>query len=305
MSTRTPQLFTRGAPLWLRQSLYLLLALFAIVVDNHFHQLNALRNLVYITLQPFQAVANLPSSLISHTTNLFSNQLELAAENKRLKLELLKANISIQDKELLSKKNAELEALVGIKGRYNSVMQISQTLYAVHNPFHEKLMIDGGMSQHYLVGSPVVTSAGLIGQITQLFPHSSEVTLISDKNLSVPIENLRTGYRSFTEGEGVNDLFDVMYVPITSDFKVGDEIVSSGLGGLYPAGIPVGQVVSVTRENNSAYFKIQCKTNHVMRSGHYLAILSPVSDTELAEKIKPLQEVPSSLDKKKNTKKKN
>ncbi|KXW55613.1 MAG: rod shape-determining protein MreC [Betaproteobacteria bacterium] len=305
MSTRTPQLFTRGAPLWLRQSLYLLLALFAIVVDNHFHQLNALRNLVYITLQPFQAVANLPSSLISHTTNLFSNQLELAAENKRLKLELLKANISIQDKELLSKKNAELEALVGIKGRYNSVMQISQTLYAVHNPFHEKLMIDGGTSQHYLVGSPVVTSAGLIGQITQLFPHSSEVTLISDKNLSVPIENLRTGYRSFTEGEGVNDLFDVMYVPITSDFKVGDEIVSSGLGGLYPAGIPVGQVVSVTRENNSAYFKIQCKTNHVMRSGHYLAILSPVSDTELAEKIKPLQEVPSSLDKKKNTKKKN
>ncbi|MBU6467560.1 MAG: rod shape-determining protein MreC [Betaproteobacteria bacterium] len=304
MSTRTPQLFTRGVSLWLRQSLYILLALFAIVVDNHFHQLNALRNIVYITLEPLQALANLPSHLTKQVTNLFSNQLALLAENQRLKLELLKTHVLIENQTLLDKKNKELEALIGLKEHGNTSIQLSETLYESHNPFHQKLMIDGGSAQGFKIGSPVLTSEGLIGQVTALFLKSSEVTLVSDKNLSVPIENLRTGYRSFTEGEGLNDLFDVMYVPITSDFKVGDEIVSSGLGGVYPTGIPIGQVISVTKESNSAYFKVRCRANHVLRSGHYLAVLSPILSDELSQQITPLASAPVAQDKKKNNKKK-
>ncbi|HQT81025.1 MAG: rod shape-determining protein MreC [Ferrovum sp. 37-45-19] len=304
MNTRTPQLFTRGAALWLRQTLYILLALFAIVIDNHFHQLNVLRNLVYITLVPLQALANLPTQLIQQTNHLFSHQLELISENQKLKLELLQDQVLVQDKAFLVKKNLELEGLMGIKDHYSTSTKLSQTLYAAHNPFHQKLIIDGGATQDFKLGSPVLTSEGLIGQVTVLFPKSSEVTLLSDKNLSVPVENLRTGYRSFTQGEGLNDLFDVMYVPVTSDFKVGDEMVSSGLGGVYPAGLPVGRIISVTRDSNSAFFTIRCQTNHVLRSGHYVAVLNPINDHELINKIEPLERSPASQDKKKNTSKK-
>jgi rod shape-determining protein MreC len=237
---------------------FALLSIALMVLDMRYRYLGPVRQVISVIVYPLQRVAAAPGNFVARAIDFFASRESVKSENARLTRENLRLAASIQVLEALKRENAQLRGLLQAKQRLQQTSVMAEVLYSARDPFSRKLVLDKGLDQDIQAGAAVVDADGVIGQVTRVYPFLAEVTLITDKDQAVPVQNLRSGLRAIVFGNGRAGTLDLRFMPINADIEVGDTLVTSGIDGTYPAGLPVARVSDIERDAAQAFARITC-----------------------------------------------
>jgi rod shape-determining protein MreC len=155
--------------------------------------------------------------------------------------------------------NGHLRKLMDAREHLPVRSMMSEILYDARDPSTRRVVLDRGSQQGVKLGLPVIDNAGVVGQVTRVFPFTSEVTLLTDKEQAIPVQVLRNGLRSVAYGRGQSGMLDLRFVAPNADIQVGDVLVTSGLDGMYPAGLAVAKVSQVESVAQGAFGRVVCQ----------------------------------------------
>jgi rod shape-determining protein MreC len=159
------------------------------------------------------------------------------------------------------------------KSRYVENGSIAEVLYTARNPFTRKIVVDKGLTHSIQSGMPVIDGTGVVGQITNVGTFSSEVTLVTEKDQSVPVMLTRNGLRAVAVGSGKDGSIDIPFMPVSADVQNGDVFVTSGIDGTYPPGLVVAEVTSVQKNAAYVFAKISAKPAAGVDNHRYVMVL--------------------------------
>jgi rod shape-determining protein MreC len=251
MEHTPPPFFNTGPSALARLLIFAVLSLVLLVTDARFKYLTAVREVASALMYPLQRIAIAPAVVLRRATEFFVSNAALRQENARLVQESLTNAAMLVQFQALRAENEHLRGLLGARERLVNEVRAAEILYAARDPFARKIIVDRGSQHEVKDGQPVIDERGLVGQVTRVYPWVSEVTLITDKNHLVPVLNPRNGLRAVLAGTGNDGSLALQFVPLNSDFQTGDHLVTSGIDGVYPAGLPVAEISNV--ERNAAY----------------------------------------------------
>ena len=258
MEASPPPFFKRGPSPAFRLGVFALLAIALMVLDLRYRYLEPMRQVMSVIVYPLQRVAAAPGEFVARAIEFFASRESIKRENARLVRENLRQAASLQTLEALKRENAELRSLLQAKRRLQQNSVMAEIIYSARDPFSRKLVLDKGLRQDVQAGAAVVDAEGVIGQVTRAYPFLAEVTLITDKNQAVPVQNVRSGLRAIVFGNGREGTLDLRFMPINADIEVGDTLVTSGIDGTYPAGLPVARVSNIERDAALVFARITC-----------------------------------------------
>ena len=274
MDHAPPPFFKRGpAPLALL-TFYIAVSLAIFVFDLRFKSLELLRQSIALVVDPVQRVAQTPGSLVDYASQYLQGMHSLRQENDELKHAKLTTAPDLQRLAQLEAENNRLRKLLAVTEREKANGQVSQILYTARDPFSRKVIVDKGQQSGITAGQPAIDEAGVVGQVTRVFPFSAEITLITDKDQVVPVQVVRTGQRSVVFGLG-NGQLELRYMPANADIQIGDLLVTSGLDGIYLPGFPVAKVVNIERDSAYSFARIFCVPIAGVENFGEVMVLSP------------------------------
>lgn len=289
MEHQPPPFFKRGPSLVARLSIFIAISLAMMMADAHFKYLGTLRQSVSVLIYPMQKFANSPLELFDRVSGFFVSQALLQRDNRMLKQQQLMHASQLLQLQALQAENSQLRKLFTLQQRYAEKAVIADILYGSHDPFVRKIVVDKGLTQHVQAGDAVLDDIGVIGQVTRAYPFSSEITLLTDKNQAVPVQILRTGQRAIVVGLGQDSMLDLPFMPANGDIQNGDVLVTSGIDGTYPAGLPVATVAKIERNTAYSFAKITCTPSAGVDRHKQILILSGSTLQKLPEGS-PLQQ---------------
>jgi rod shape-determining protein MreC len=277
MEYSPPPLFRQGPSALARLIFFVVLSLALLVSDARFKTLEVVRGVLGAGLYPLQRAALVPRDFFMGAADLAVTSSTLRAENTQLQTRNLRLSQQANQATSLAAENAHLRALLQLSQRIGAPTTPAEIQYDTRDPFTQKVVIGGGSQQGIQDGSPVLSEDGVIGQVTRVFPMQSEVTLVTDKDQAVPVEIVRTGLRSVIYGTAKGDLLDLRFVPISADVQAGDELVTSGLDGVYPQGLPVAKVLRVDKQADTAFARVVCLPLAAVRGARQVLVLHYVA----------------------------
>src|SRR5579862_7491841 len=238
----------RTTGLLLRCVLYSLLALGLIIVDKRYDQLGRIRRLLSIVAYPVQVAVASPFEGWNWFRESVSSRETLRADKAKLEAELRLAQFQLQRYEALEAETQRLRALRGSTAGVSSQFIIGDIMDVDLDAFRERALIDKGARDGVFVGQAVLDAGGVFGQIARVEQLTSEVILVSDAAHAIPVQINRNGLRTIAVGTGDPNRLKLPYLPTSADVILGDLLVTSGLGGGFPPGYPVGTVAAVKRD---------------------------------------------------------
>jgi rod shape-determining protein MreC len=275
MDYSPPPLFKQGAPARVKVTVFALVSLVLLVVDARMHVLNTVRQVAATVLYPLQMAALMPRDAVSSMGGYFSSLSSLQNEVRDLKNQQVAQAQSMQQAQLQMAENAHLRRLLDAREHLPVPSIMGEILYDARDPSTRRIVLDRGTRNGVQPGLPVIDNAGVIGQVTRVFPFTSEVTLLTDKEQAIPVQVLRSGLRSIAYGRGRSGLLDLRFVAPDADIQVGDVIVTSGLDGMYPAGLAVAKVMQVEKVAAGAFGRVVCQPlGGVDRNRQLLIVMS-------------------------------
>lgn len=246
-----PQFFRHGPGPLARLFVFVLLSCLLIAEDLRFKYFPELRQTIGVVIFPLQKVAYIPIHIYDQIEELIAS-FYLVEENIKLKQQYMEDREQLLKLHALAAENEQLRQLLGAVRKIETTTEtkavLAEILYTPRDPFNHKITLNKGSYHGITLGQAVIDDKGIVGQITQLYPWSSEVTLLTDKNHSVPVQVLRNNLRSVVSGMGKNDELELRYLSVNIDIQQGDLLVTSGIGGVYPPGIPVATVLRIERD---------------------------------------------------------
>ena len=251
MEHSPPPFFKRGPTPLVRLLLCSLLSLALLISDARYQYLDGIRQAVAVLAYPLQRAAIAPAAMLRRVSEFFVTQSALRNENARLSEQQLQNGATLQRYQALAAQNAHLRELLAMRQHFPESTVVAEVLYVGRDPFTRKIIVDKGAQQDIRAGQPVVDQLGVVGQVTRVYPWLAEVTLITDKGQAVPVQNLRNGLRAVLGGTSGDGQLELKFIPLNADFQNGDELVTSGIDGIYPPGLRVAVVSNV--ERNAAY----------------------------------------------------
>lgn len=271
-----PPLFRTGPTPLARLMIFSMLSAVVLIADARFNYLQPLRQIAAIAVYPLQKLAAAPGAIGGRISDFFVTHSALHRDNQLLTERNLELSRSAQLTEVLRKENIHLRGLLGARTRVAAPSMAAEILYAARDPFSRKVMIDQGQQGGIEAGRPVIDHIGVIGQVTRVYPWLSEVTLITDKSHLVPVLNVRTGLRAVLSGTGDDGKLELRFIPLTADFQIGDQLVTSGIDGVYPPGLPVAEVTHVERNTEYLFASIVCKPLAGVHAHTQVLVLGPL-----------------------------
>ena len=281
MEYSPPPLFKQGPSALARLICFVALALALLISDARFKTLEIVRGVLDVGLYPLQRAALVPRDLALGVTSFAVSTVTLRSDNQKLARQNLQLSIEAHRNASLAAENAHLRALLDLSREIGTQTTPAEIQYDTRDPFTQKVVIGRGSQQGIQNGSPVVSEDGMIGQVTRVFPMQSEVTLLTDKDQAVPVQIVRTGLRGVVYGTPAGNGLELRFVPIGADLVAGDELVTSGLDGVYPPGLPVAKVARVDKLADTAFARVICVPVAQVRGArdvlvlHYLSNLPP------------------------------
>jgi rod shape-determining protein MreC len=257
---------------------YLLLALaivsaLLLVVDLNSRLLSPLRSFLATIVSPIYVIAESPYRVSQSASATLSTREALVKENEELRKRNIELAQVTQQFVALREENARLRQLLGSRQRVDSKVLVAELIGEVPSPTTFQVEIDKGSAAGVFVGQAVIDADGLFGQVVEVAQFSSRVMLLVDAAHAVPVQVNRNDFRSIAAGTGRMDRLELEYVPITADIRVGDTLVSSGLGGHFPPGYPVGEVTSVVTDPTMTYAQVAARPIAALdRSRHVLLV---------------------------------
>ena len=264
---QTPAFFVRGSNAFSRMLFFCALSIIFMAVDARLNYLSQVRQGFIAALHPLEVLANAPSEWYRDIKKYFSVHNELVQENYVLKQQAFEHKVMLQRLNTINAENVHLRSLLNGDVPIHPNAVLGEISHMGRDPFTRIVVVNRGNQHNIKAGQAVVDSKGIIGQVTRVYPFTSEVTLITDKDLSIPIQIERNQLRAIAFGEGNNTL-DIPYLPTNVDIKIGDKLVTSGIDGVYPAGLAVATVTQILQNPESPFAKIVCTpaaevTNHL------------------------------------------
>lgn len=275
-----PTLFKHGPSPLSRLTLYSALALFLMVADARFHVAEPLRKAVATVLYPLQWLMLQPVELAGKGAQYFQSLQAAQQAADEAGRKMAQMSVRAGEADQLLRENAELRRLLALRDRLDTPAQAAQVLYDTADPYTRRIMVDRGQLAGVEPGSPVVDAAGVLGQVTRVYPMLSEVTLLIDRDQAIPVLNLRTGARSVAYGDplaGPGGGMELRFTPANADVQEGDLLTTSGVDGLYPAGLPVARVLRVERRADSAFARIYCAPLAQVHGARHVMVLKPLA----------------------------
>ena len=273
MDRSPPPFFRQGPSANARLLFFGLLSLGLLIADARFDALGGLRQGIGNVLYPVQRVLLIPRDAIALAGTYMTEITSLRQENAELKrIEALNAKALLQI-EQLANENKRLRDLAGARERAAVRSVLSEVLYETRDPFTRKLVLDKGAQQQVSIGQPVIDAKGLVGQVTRVFQFSSEMTLVTDRNMTVPVVLQRTGMRSVAFGGAAPGRLELRYLASSADLREGDLLTTSGLDALYPPGLPVGRIERIERGGDNDFVKVLIAPTAEIQNNHLLVIL--------------------------------
>ena len=230
---------------------YLALAIALVVLDHRGGWLSQIRVQANVATQPIWWLAGLPGRLSTRVQDDAGTRTQLTTENRNLRNELLIANARLTRLQTATADNAKLRALLGVAESRGLDVQLAPILNIDLDPTRQRLVLDAGSRDGAHLGQAVIDAGGLMGQIIETTPSHATVLLLTDPDHAVPVVVARNGVRLIVYGRG--DHLELSDVPMNTDVKQGDLILTSGLGGRFPAGFPVGTVTGLRPDDSRAF----------------------------------------------------
>ncbi|AWG31883.1 rod shape-determining protein MreC [Burkholderia cenocepacia] len=273
MEYSPPPLFKQGPPALARLIFFVALAIALLVSDARFSTLEIVRGVLGTVLYPLQRAALVPRDLFMGAADLAVTGAALRHENDDLRKRNLQLSTQANQAAVLTQENAHLRAVLELRQHIATQSTPVEIQYDTSDPFTQKIVVGQGSQQGIQDGSPVVSEDGVVGQVTRVFPLQSEVTLVTDRDLAIPVQVLRTGLRSVIYGTPKGDSLDLRFVPTSADLVAGDELITSGLDGVYPPGLPVAKVVRVDKLADTAFARVTCAPVAAVRGARQMLVL--------------------------------
>ena len=269
----TATLFAEGTASTLRLIAYLGLAATLMIVDHRAGYLEDLRRLTGVLVEPVYRIAALPADVARATRTAVVSQDTLAKENRELRDALLLAQARLNRLDALVAQNARLKDLLDAQTSLGLSVQLARLIDVDLDPFRPRVVLNVGASQGVTVGQPVIDAHGIMGQVIEVLGNTSIVMLITDPTHAIPVMVERSGLRTIAYGTGAIDRLELPNIPISADVQVGDRLVTSGLGGRFPAGFPVGEILSISTDSSSLFAAAQARPAAALdRSGDVLLL---------------------------------
>lgn len=244
------------------------------VIDHHYHHLQQVRSALSVIIHPLRLLAALPVTASLKVQTLFATRDTLYTQNAELRRNNLQLQAKLQQYSTLEAENQRLRQLLKSSSTVGGERMLIAELIAVDlDPYRQQVTINKGTLEGAFVGQAVLDAAAVMGQVQQATLFSSTVLLITDANHAMPVQILRNGLRTLAIGTGRINALELPYLPTHSDIQVGDQLVTSGLGGTFPAGYPVAIIRKIDRHPNQAFARIHAEPlAHLDRSREVLLV---------------------------------
>jgi len=276
-STQSFRFFNRGPSPAVRLVFFAVLSLLLMFVDARYRYLESTRSALSVLISPIQRLATVPGALWQQAGDFFitqSTQHSLIAENNELHQQHQSDAAQLLQLQALQSENQQLRKLVDLPIRSEFTTQLAEIIYAERDVFKRKVLVNKGADTDVRLGQVVMDDAGIVGQITRVYPWLSEVTLITEKDHAVPVQVVRNGLRTILFGTGDTSQLSLRYMPVSADIQNDDVLVTSGIDGIYPPGIPVAQVIKIERDAAYPFARVTCLPLAGVDKHRHLLILS-------------------------------
>jgi rod shape-determining protein MreC len=237
---------------------FVALSLILLFVDARYQSLESLRGALSMLTYPVQRLAALPTGAWRTTDEFFTLHNNLIRENDNLRRQRMQDAATLLQYQSMKAENDHLRQLLAVQQRATYPTLLAEIAYVERDIFRRKLYLDKGTQAGVQAGQVVMDDTGVVGQVTRVYPWLSEVTLITDKDHAVPVQVLRNGLRTVVFGSGDTTRLVLRYVPNGADIQLGDLLVTSGIDGTYPAGLPVARVDQIEHDPAYPFARIDC-----------------------------------------------
>lgn len=293
MDHHPPPFFKRGPTPLARFAFFAALSIMLMTADIYQNYLAVLRQGVAVVVMPLQRLANAPLQLVERIGSFFTSQAYLQKENDRLQQLELQHAARLQGYQATQAENAYLRKLLEARAQAIQTLTVADVLYVGRDPFAHKIIVDKGTSHGVAMGQPALDDIGVIGQVTRTYAYSSEITLLTDKDQAIPVEIVRNGMRAIAFGQGANGTLELAFMPMNADVKPGDVVVTSGIDGTYPPGLPVAVVSKIDHSAAVTFTRIICTPSAGVRQHKQVLIVTSDRRQEFQSQAAPLLEAPT------------
>lgn len=269
-----PKLLSRRVSPGLKVVVIIIVSIVLMMVDHAHDSLAPLRSTLAVAMQPIQIAAELPGEFTEYLGHYFDRG-ELVADNKALSQQVLLLKVRLQRLAALEAENERIRALLASASSLDQNVLIARILSIAPDPYRHYIKLNKGSADGVFVGQALVDANGIMGQITDVTPLDARAILVTDVNHGIPVEINRTGLQTIAQGTGKSDELRLPFLANNSDIEAGDLLVSSGLGGRYPAGYPVAKVTRVQHQAGDEFLDVIAEpTAHLNRGREVLLVWS-------------------------------
>ncbi|WP_372871509.1 rod shape-determining protein MreC [Shewanella sp.] len=265
-------IFVRGVSNQFRLTLAIALSVLLIVAND---RLAPVRQSMATLLSPMQYLANVPGDMLDSVAETLATRNMLQRQNAEMLRQQVLMSERLQRFEHLRQENERLRALLGSPLHMDARKMVAEVMQVASDPFHQHIVINRGSQNGVYVGQPVLDSQGVVGQVTEVSAITSRVLLMSDSSHAIPVRITRNDVRMIVNGTGELDEVELRHVAKSTDVKVGDLLVTSGLGRRFPEGYPVARVTEVSRDDAQAYARVMAQPLAALDRIRYLLLIWP------------------------------
>ncbi len=272
-----PPFFRQGVPPWVKLALCVVLSVLLMLGDVRWGITQPLRTVVSVLIYPLQAIALAPIELTRRSADFVQSRDSVQREAQSAREKALTQSAKAVQVDQLLIENQRLRALLEMRERRGLAARGAQVIYQAADPFSRKLILDQGLMQGLQAGSPVMDENGIVGQITRAYPMVSELTLITDRDHAIPVLNVRNGLRGVAYGDSDGlDMIELRYMATNADIQEGDLLTTSGIDGVFPAGLPVARVAKIERRSESIFARIWCQPIALTQGVRHVMVITPI-----------------------------
>ena len=266
-------IFKRGAPIEIRLFLAVIVAVGMLVADGKFATFQPLRNVLTSIVTPIQYLASLPTYFFTESSQRIRSQEDLLAERDAFINEIMLLREKEQRFAVLESENAQLRRLLEAPVKIDLPKTVAELLAVDNNPYVQQVVLNKGTLNGTFTRQPVIDDKGVVGQIVDVTPTSSRVLFITDISHAIPVRNQRNNTRYILNGSGNIDQLSLKFVPHSHDLLVGDILITSGLGGIFPEGYPVAVIEQVIRDESRPFARVVASPLARLDSLRYVLLL--------------------------------
>nr|WP_240901115.1 rod shape-determining protein MreC [Thioalkalivibrio sp. XN8] len=282
-------LFDRGPSLGTRAVLLAVLSAALMFLDHREGHMDAVRGGLAVAVYPIRVLVDMPSAVFLWGRESLAERARLVAANEALRAESLRQQVHLQQMAVLEAENARLRALMDSPAKLADRVQVAEILAVDLDPYRHRIALNRGSHAGVFEGQALVDADGIVGQVIRVDPLGAEAILISDPSHATPVEVVRSGLRTVAIGVGDVSRMDLPFLPNSADVRIGDLLVSSGLGDAFPHGYPVARISRVDRRPGEPFAQVEAEPTAALNRSRQVLLLWEGGEAEMLPAATPAE----------------